>query len=276
MGESMPEAELEQQGGPQQPPVTENTGEELESDAPVTSEEGGEEEEEEGEGKPSRLEKRFSELTGQRNAERLRAERAEQEAQELRRLFDESQARDPMMRFEAQKPRFEDFEDAGAFEQAYEQWITQRGQLQSAVQQQQQAQAEYRQKHANIYAQGSGKYPDFATVVGNPAVPDLSQVAPGAFGVLMESDHAADLAYKLAKEPAIVHELSRMSPVQQQRRIFQLEQSFTQPSTSTPPATPPTSSVPAGTYSGKDPSKMSMQEYSAMRAKQRKEKGFRH
>lgn len=243
---------------------------------PETEDERTTEDEDGKEHKPNRLEARFSELTGQRNAERERAERAERESEQMREQLAQLQAFSPIGALEQQKPRLDNFETADEYEQAYGQWVDQRGHVLREFQQQQELAAQHRARHSDIFAKGKGKYEDFDAVVNNPSLPPLQNIAPGAFGVLWESEHAADLAYKLAKEPVIVQEMQRMSPVAQARKMLQLEQSFS-PSGQTSPTSSPTRTLPAGApQPDRDLSKMSMKEYAAYRAKQRKEKGFRH
>jgi hypothetical protein len=109
------------------------------------------------------------------------------------------------------------------------------------------------------------RLPDYDDVVGSSSV----TVAPAVTDAILTSDKGPDIAYHLAKNPAVVARLNTMSPIAAAREIGRLEAALEKPSTRAAPAVPEPASIsrPARTQTS-DPSQMSHEQYRAMRAKQ--------
>jgi len=214
----------------------------------------------------SRLEQRFSELTGQRDQERARAEEYQRELRELRQQLDQQRMQEPLTQHQAQEPNPADFESLEEFRNAYRQW-TQQAQ---AIQQQATAQAQIahqvREKLQDIRITGAQKYSDFDAVISQ--APDLSQHAPFAFQALLESKESASVAYELAKNPSQVLALSRMNPMAQAREIWAIEQRVSaQPKAESPQTDPPHRVNGGPGPVVKDPDQMSTKEWLKWRNK---------
>jgi hypothetical protein len=180
-----------------------------------------------------------------------------------------------------QEPRPEQFEDYGQYTKAlarYEaqQLFAQRDQEQSktaqerAQQAEQQAQAVRAEAWAERQQAVKQVLPDYDTVMSAAANVHVSQAVQEA---LLDSDMGPQLAYHLAKNPALAQQLSGMSQRQVDREIGRLEASLSKPGAAQ--KAPPVSGAPkpgrplgAGTSQNTDPSRMSMEEYRAYRAKQ--------
>lgn len=280
----MSQAEMEASPAPEQGAAPDEEHEavnETEEQSKVADEEATSEAEgEEQEPKPkpkSRLEQRFSELTSQRDAERLQKEQMAAQVKSLSDQLAQFQAQGPLQQHMAQKPTLEscDF-DSQQYEQRLFQWVEQGSRIQAQAQQQAQREIQTRGKLQGIVASGAQKYPDFQQVVTNPSVPDLSVHAPAAYQALLGSDAAVDLAYTLAKDPAKVHAISLMDPVMQIREITRMEAKLTAAPAPKPPATDPPATVSGvGAPVIKDPDKMTDSEFRAWRRRQRAERGKR-
>lgn len=132
-----------------------------------------------------------------------------------------------------------------------------------------------RQRAADIQAQTFNlaveaaveRIPDIQDVLSNYTGP---KVPPFAVDVLTESPKAAEIAYHLAKNPAITRSLQSMSPAQQGAEIARLEARLTvapqaRKTTQAPP--PPPSLGGNRSPAVKDPSDMSVAELQAYLAK---------
>ncbi len=65
----------------------------------------------------------------------------------------------------------------------------------------------------------SERYPDFDRVVGNPSLPINAAMAE----FIADSDHGADVAYFLGKNPERAQDISEMSPVRAARELTRIE-----------------------------------------------------
>jgi hypothetical protein len=177
------------------------------------------------------------------------------------------------------EPRPEQFEDYGQYTKAlarYEaqQLFAQRDQEQSktaqerAQQAEQQAQAARTEAWAERQAVVRTTVPDYDTVMASAANVHVSAAVQDA---LLDSDRGPELAYHLAKNPAEAQRLNGLSPRQVDREIGRLEERLPKPAAPKPAvskAPPPGRPLGAGTSQNTDPSRMSMDEYRAYRAKQ--------
>jgi hypothetical protein len=114
--------------------------------------------------------------------------------------------------------------------------------------------------------------PDYDQVLGGADVQVVRHVAE----VLLESDQGPALAYHLAKHPEIVQRLNGLPPIAAAREIGRLEAGISAQAPAAAPVAAKLSNAPtpAGHLKAtapatqRDPSKMSMDEYKAMRSKQ--------
>lgn len=112
-------------------------------------------------------------------------------------------------------------------------------------------------------AEARGRFSDFDAVVFSESVPITERVA----GAIMETHAPADVAYRIAQNPALARELSAMSDLELGRELGRIESQLSRPRPRTETnAPPPISPVkPAGNPT-RDPDKMSAEEYRAYRA----------
>jgi hypothetical protein len=111
------------------------------------------------------------------------------------------------------------------------------------------------------------KAADFDAVVYGQHV----SITPVMADVIMDSDHGADVAYFLGKNPAEAQRIARLSPLAAAMEIGRLSQRFAEPpavkrTTSAP--RPPTTLQGHGSPSEPDPSRMTNEQFRAWRAKQ--------
>lgn len=113
-------------------------------------------------------------------------------------------------------------------------------------------------------AEAKAKYPDFEAVALNDALPISNDLA----GFIRGSDVAADVAYYIGKNPEQAARLSGMSPVEMARAFGRLEATVSAPKAKTTSSAPdPIIPVKGAGSSTRDPAKMSIEEYRALRQK---------
>jgi hypothetical protein len=109
--------------------------------------------------------------------------------------------------------------------------------------------------------------PDYAVVIGNPALPRL---AGDVAATVMDSEMGPQIIYHLGKNPEKAAKIARMNPVQQGAAIGRLEAELTaaKPKTQKTPTNnitrapnPPTPTQGRGNTPSVDPSKMSAKEW---------------
>lgn len=107
--------------------------------------------------------------------------------------------------------------------------------------------------------------PDYDEVVGSSSV----IISPSVSDVLLTSESGPQVAYHLAKNPAIVDRLNAMTPIAAAREIGRLEAALEKPSKkpAVPVPEPATVSRSSRTQTS-DPAQMTQEQYRAMRAKQ--------
>ncbi len=112
---------------------------------------------------------------------------------------------------------------------------------------------------------GLEKYPDFEILVRNPAVPMNHDIMES----MLDSDHGADIAYHLAKNPLEAHRIAALSPEEIHGEIAKIGAGF-KPAESRPDAPEPIATMSGGDNSGAvDVSKMTTDQYIAMRRRRK-------
>jgi hypothetical protein len=225
---------------------------------------------------PNPVQKRINEITRARheaerrsNAEFMARQQAEQRVAQL-----EAERQEWMRR--ATQPKFEQYNDLERYQQAVEahsqaQIAEQRKAFQEQAQRQQQnaAQEAFIQRQQRFVAEGAEKYPDFAEVVGNPAIPRLADIHPAVTETVLEEGPA--VAYYLAKNPAEIYRLMALSsPASAIKEIGKIAAKL-----SATPAKPSAAPAPAPTVGGnatvrRDLSDMPYEDYVKARTAARK------
>lgn len=194
---------------------------------------------------------------------------AEREAAYWRQRATQGQA-EPQAAQPAVKPTPEQFTDYAEYVEALTDWKTEQ-KLDERMQQEsaRQAQAARAQTFQERAAAYQTQAPDFDEVLSSADVPMARHVG----AAILESDVGPQLAYHLARNPQELERLNRMPEAAANREIGRLEASLAKPaaaaaappvraSSAPKPATPIGSQGRAATL---DPSRMSMDEYAAMR-----------
>lgn len=169
-----------------------------------------------------KLEKRFSEITRQREEARKEAQR-EREARmqledRLRQL--EQKAAPQVQQPSDSKPRPEQFKDAFEYAEALAEYT-------ANLKIQQMKQETEREKFVQTWAEKvkavKDELPDFEEMVASASdvvVPDHVRDA------IMDSDHGAKLLYHLAENPEVAEKIAKLPPISALREIGKLEARF--------------------------------------------------
>lgn len=133
----------------------------------------------------------------------------------------------------------------------------------------QDVQGELARERAQLYRERAAEVreliPDLEDVLAKANSPIRDEIAE----LIQESEKGPQLAYHLAKNPAQLRELNRMSPLSAAREIGRLEASLSLPTPKTTTKAPPPLTPPRGAASVvKAMTEMSMDEYVATRKKQ--------
>lgn len=145
---------------------------------------------------------------------------------------------------------------------------------QAKAQQAAQARGQRYQESAAVFA---AEHPDFHQLLNNPHLP-ITEVMVEA---LTEGENPAAIAYYLAKNPEEAGKIAGMSPAAVGRAIAKIESQLAtdtprQPAQKTVTQAPPPPMTLSGTKTpSKKPEEMTMAEYAAHRAEERKAKGLR-
>lgn len=108
----------------------------------------------------------------------------------------------------------------------------------------------------------AAKYPDYSQVTQNPNL----AITPAMAETILDSDYGPDIAYHLGKNPTEAARIASLNPVSQARELGKLEALVSAPKPAAKPAPAPVKTVGSqGSGSAKDPSKMTMAEYTAWR-----------
>jgi hypothetical protein len=202
-------------------PVAEPTEQQSQSE-PVAENEAATEEK-----KNPKLEKRFSEITKQREAarEEARKEREARESLEVRLRELETKVQ-PTQKVEAEEPKPEQFSDMYEYAKALTDYrVEQRLQEEKVRESQAKAETE-RQKVINTWADrvksAKAEMPDFEDMVGSADVVVSNEVRDAIF----ESEVGPRILYHLAENPEIAEKLQSLTVTGALRAIGKLEAQF--------------------------------------------------
>lgn len=228
-----------------------------------------------------RIQKRIDQLTRERYDEQRRAEAAEAQLAQYQRQQAITQQ---FSQLDAQTPQIDKFTSLHDYQMAMANWTTQRAAMVAQAQwdeRQQAERAQQAQQYAQMAAQqqriaaenvrldaklaeGTKKYPDFQQAVMNPDLPSVR--GSPLMEIILESEHAVDVAYALAKNPAELERLLALPPAVAAREVYRMDTKFGgNGPTSAPP--PPPSRNGSATGS-KDPAQMSDAEFARWRKAQ--------
>ena len=108
------------------------------------------------------------------------------------------------------------------------------------------------------------RYADLDAVMAVAANANI--VSPDLAAMVLEGESPVDVAYHLGKNPALARSLSQMPPLQAARELGRIEAGLSRPQPRTATNAPdPITPVRAGGSAGKDPAKMTADEYRAWR-----------
>ena len=183
------------------------------------------EEEAEEKPKPSGIQKRIDKLTREKYEERRRAELAEQELERLKGQGSQET--------EQGKPSVDSFDDYDAYLEALADWkVSQRlakqqeeARLRSQAEQIASKQVAIEQAALSIAAAGKQKYEDFDAVIASDGVTFTDEMVEA----LASSEHGAEVAYYLGKNPSESQKLAMLPPVQLGRAIAMIESEVSRP-----------------------------------------------
>lgn len=172
------------------------------------------------------------------------------------------------------KPNLTDFTDYETFIEALTDWKTDQkvteaayNQRAASFQERQQAEAmELARGWASKQESARKSIPDYDEVLGGAE----TVVAPYVTDAILTSDRGPEVAYHLAKNPALADKLNKLGPIAAAREIGRIEAALEKSSPGTPRSAPPPpakTTRSSATIPG-DPAKMSHEEYRTMRAKQ--------
>lgn len=225
------------------------------------------------------VQKRINELTRERHEAE---QRGRAEAEHWRQQAMAAAQRLQELEQAAPKPKLEQYSDLEQYTEAAAKYEAERlfreqmtlqqrayGEAQQRHQemvQQQQAQQRYQQVLSQKLDAATKKFPDFLDVVTSEELPGI-QGTP-AFSAILESDLGAEVMYYLGKNPSRAHQIVALSPIGQAREIGRIEAAL-QSGKIVSSAPPPPDTVGSGKGgAGRDPAKMSYDEFVAYRRKQ--------
>ncbi len=121
----------------------------------------------------------------------------------------------------------------------------------------------FRETVAFVNEDGKARHADYEVVMGSPDV----VITPAMVSVIGEADEPGELAYHIAKNPALSASLAQMHPVHMARAIGRLEAQISATRTTVTSAPAPITPVTAKAKPATDPTKMTPDQYAAWRAK---------
>jgi hypothetical protein len=192
---------------------------------------------EEVEKKPSKLERRFSDITKQREAARQEAaaERAKREALEAR-LAEIERKSQPVAQPAAEtneKPRPDQFSDAFEYAEKLAEWSAQQAVVQLEKKEAERKAAEQRNQVITTWNQrlqaAKAELPDFDDMVSSSEV----QVSDQVRDAILDSEVGPRILYHLAENPEIGQKLASMSVAGALREIGKLEARLEKPAEQT-------------------------------------------
>jgi hypothetical protein len=163
-------------------------------------------------------------------------------------------------------PQREAFRDDNSFLQAHVEHLAEQKAAEKLEQRKQAEEAERRQEAFLEKAEKvAERYPDFQAVVSNPTLPINDAMAE----YIADSDHGADLAYHLGKNPMKAAQIAQLSPIKAARELARIESELSQkqarPVSKAPAPITPIAGVGA---SSKSPSEMTDAEFAKWRRSQ--------
>ena len=190
-----------------------------------------------------KIEKRFSEITKQREAARQEAERERQARLELENKVKELEGKltpaKPQEPTEADpKPKPEQFSDMFEYAEALSEWTADKRIREEKAKEVAQKAEQERQQVLNTWANRvndfRAKTPDFDDMVGSADVVVSNEVRDAIF----ESEIGPQILYHLAENPDVAKKLAGLSPIGALRMIGKLEAKFETPAPSEAPREP--------------------------------------
>lgn len=180
-----------------------------------------------------KIERRFSEITKQREAARQEAERERQARQELETKVAELESKlkpTPVEPVEADpKPKPEQFNDMFEYAEALADWTADKRfkeeRAKEAAQKVEQERQKTMETWSNRVQDFRSKTPDFDDMVGSADVTVSNEVRDAIF----ESDVGPQILYHLAENPDVAKKLQSMTAIGALRAIGKLEAKFEQP-----------------------------------------------
>lgn len=243
---------------PEATPVVAAEAEKQETTEVVTAPESEPEASAEGkeEGKDEAVEK-------QKSRTREFIDRLKQEKREAERRARE--AEEELARLKAEKPRREDFEDDEDYQDARHAWREAMARKQAIETETEKARRQAEQARVQAWQhrvrEASAEIPDLEKVITDPTVP----ITPAMAEIIMDSDYGPQVAYKLAKNPALAAEIAQMSVREAARAIGRLEAEASPKPRTISQAPKPVDTVTARSGSaGFDPARASPEELARM------------
>jgi hypothetical protein len=173
--------------------------------------------------KPNKLEKRFSDITKQREQARQEAERERLRASELEARLKELEAKVNPKPVETGKPRPEQFADAFEYAEALATYTTNE-RIEQLKQEAEQAKLqEERLKQAKTFAEREqavrAELPDYDDMIASSDVMISDQVKDA----ILESDIGPRIIYHLAENPEIAEKINKLSLVNALKEVGKIE-----------------------------------------------------
>lgn len=133
------------------------------------------------------------------------------------------------------EPKRDDFKDDESYTQATIDHLAEKRAAEKLAERERTREAEQRnEKFLERAEKASERYPDFQSVVFNPQVPINDHMAE----FIAESDHGADVAYHLGKNPAEAARIAQMSAVKAARELTRIEAEIAAKPKATPSKAP--------------------------------------
>lgn len=173
--------------------------------------------------KPNKLEKRFSDITKQREQARQEAERERLRASELEARLKELEARVNPKPVETGKPRPEQFADAFEYAEALATFTTNERIEQLKKEAEQAKVQEERLRQAKTFAEREqavrAELPDYDDMIASSDVMISDQVKDA----ILESDIGPRIIYHLAENPEIAEKINKLSLVNALKEVGKIE-----------------------------------------------------
>lgn len=183
------------------------------------------------EGEVEKQEQAKEKVFTQAEVDALIQKRLLKEERRVHRRIEAQQREQQVSRLAQVEPQRDEFRDDDAYAQARIDHLAAKRAEQILQERERQAQLEQRTETFMDKAEKAGeRYPDFQTVVSNPALPINEHMAE----FIAESETGADVAYYLGKNPTKAAQIAKMSPVGAARELTRIEAELA----SKPKATP--------------------------------------